>query len=113
MEQDDGFGFWIGGVAEVKDVAIRAQAADAGGAWRSINGLALGAGADFAVVADTDTGPLAPDKRPPRTRRDRTQDGAFFGEGLCSGGVRGGAEFAMDFVLVDVGQELVEQAVVP
>lgn len=111
MEEDDGFGFWIGGVAEVIDVAVRAQAADDGGAWWSINGLALGADGDFTVVADPDAGPLAPDIGPPRTRRYPTQDGAFFGEGLCSGGVRGGAEFAMDFVLVDVGQELVEQAV--
>jgi hypothetical protein len=64
------------------------------GAWRSINGLALGFGGDFAVVADTDTGLLAPDKWPPWTSRDGTQPGVFFGAGLCSGGV---------------GQELVEQ----
>jgi hypothetical protein len=37
----------------------------------------------------------------------------FFGQGLSLGGVRGGAEFTMDFVLVDVGQELVEQTVGP
>jgi len=49
------------------------------------NGLALGAGGDFAVVADPDAGPLAPDKRPPRTRRDRTQDRAFFRRGLVLG----------------------------
>ena len=30
---------------------------------------------------------------------------------LLPGGVRGGPEFAVDFVLVGVGQELVEQAV--
>ena len=113
MEEHDGFGFWIGGVAEVIDVAVRAQAADDGGAWRSLQGLALGGDGDFAVVADADAGLLAPDKRPPRTGRDRTQDGAFFGAGSCSGGVRGGAEFAMDFVLVDMGQELVEEAVGP
>jgi hypothetical protein len=40
-----------------------------------------------------------------------TQDGTFSKEGLRSGGVRSGAEFAVDFVLVDVRQELVEQAV--
>ena len=113
MEEDDGFGFWIGGVAEVIDVAIRAQAADDGGAWRCLNGLALGAGGDFAVVADADAGLLAPGKRPPWTSRDGTQNGAFFGKGLGSGGVRGGAEFTMDFALVDVRQELVEQTVGP
>ena len=35
----------------------------------------------------------------------------FFGAGLLPSGGWGGAEFAMDFMLVDVGQELVEQAV--
>ena len=111
MEEDDGFGFWIGGVTEVIDVAIRAQAADDGGARWCINSLALRANGDFAIVADADTGLLAPDKGPPRTRRDGTQDGAFFGESFGSGGVWGGAEFAMDFMLVDVGQELIQQAV--
>ena len=111
MEQDDGFGFWIGGVTEVIDVAIRSQAADDDRAGRGINRMALRAGGDFAVVADTNAGLLAPDKRPPRTKRNRTQDGAFFCEGLCSGSVRGGAEFAVDFMLVGVEQELVEQVI--
>ena len=111
MEEEDGFGFWIGGMAEVEDVAIGAQAADDGGTRWSINGLALGADGDFTVIADPDTGLLAPDKGPPRARRYRTQDGAFLGDGLCSGGVRSGAEFAMDFMLVDVGEEMVKQAV--
>ena len=113
MEDDDGFGFGIWGMLEVIDVAVWSEATDDGGTWRSCNGMALGADGDFAVVADADAGLLTPDKRPPRTSWGGTEDGAFFGEGLCSGGVRGGAEFAMDFVLVDVGQELVEQAVVP
>ena len=111
MEEDDGFGFWIGGVAEVIDVTVGAQGADDGGARRSINGLALGADGDFTVVTDPNVGPLAPDKGPPRARRYRTQDGAFLGDGLFSGGVRSGAELAMDFVQVDVGEDLVEQAV--
>ena len=113
MEQDEGFGFGIGGVTEVIDVAIGAQAADDGGAGWSINGLALGTDGDFAVVADPDAGLLAPDIGPPGTRRNGSQDGAFIGEGFGPGGVRGGAQFAMDFVLVGMGQELVEQAVGP
>ena len=113
MEQDDGFGFGIGGMAEVVDVAVGAQAADDAGAWRGVNGLALGADGDFAVVADADAGLLAPDVGPPRTGRGGTQDGAVLGQGLVAGGVGGGAEFAMDFVLVGVGQELVEQVVGP
>jgi hypothetical protein len=88
-EQNDGFGFGIGGIAEGIDVAIGAQAADDRGAGWSLNGLALGADGDFAVVADPDAGLLAPDKGPPGTRRDRTQDGAFIGEGFGTGGVRG------------------------
>jgi hypothetical protein len=113
MEQDDGLGLGIWGVAEVIDVAIGAQASADGGAGWSLNRLALGADRHFAVVADPDAGLLAPDKRPPGTRRDRTQDGAFIGEGLGPCGVRGGAQFAMDFVLVGVGQELVQPAVAP
>ena len=98
-------------MTEVVDVAIGAEAADDGGARRSIQGLALGGDGDFAVVADADAGLLAPDKRPARTGGDGTQDGRFFKESLLPGGVRSGAGFAVDFVLVDVRQELVEQAV--
>jgi hypothetical protein len=52
------------------------------------NGLALGAGGDFAVVADPDADPLAPDKRPPRQGGTGRRTERFFGEGLFSGGVR-------------------------
>ena len=38
------------------------------------------------------------------------RDGALFGECLSAGGVGSGAKFAVDFVLVGVGQEPVEQA---
>ena len=75
--------------------------------------MTLRTGGDFAVVADADAGLLAPDKRPPGARRGGTEDGAFFGEGLRFGGVGSGVEFAVDFVLVDVGEKLVEQAVGP
>ena len=113
VEEGDGFGLWVWGVLEVKDVAIWAQAANDGGTGRGINGLALGADRDFAVVADADAGLLAPDKGPPGTGGGGTEDGAFFGERLRFGGVGSGAEFAVDFVLVGVRQELVEQAVGP
>ena len=103
MEENDRFGLWIWGVAQIIDVAIGAQATDDGGAGWSIQGLALGADGDFAIVADADTDLLAPDKGPPRIRRGQTQDGVFVGESLGASGVRGGAQFAMDFVLVGVG----------
>jgi len=111
MEQDDGFGVLVWGVAEVVEVAIGAQAADDGGARWGLDGLALGADGDFAVVADADAGLLAPDVGPPRTVRGGAEDGALFGEGLLLGLERGLAEFAVDFMLVGVGHELIEQVI--
>jgi hypothetical protein len=70
---------------------------DGGGAarlWR------WGPNGDFAVVPDADAGWLTPDIGPPRTGRDGTQNGAFFGAGLLLGLARSLAEFAMAFMLV-------------
>ena len=39
MKQDEWFGSGVGSVAEVIDVAIGPEAADDGGARRSVNGL--------------------------------------------------------------------------
>ena len=75
--------------------------------------MALGTDGDLAVVADADAGLLAPDIGPPRALRDGADHGALFGEGLLVGGVGCLAEFAVDFVLVGVGHELVEQVVGP
>ena len=75
--------------------------------------MALEADGDFAVVANAHAGSLTPDVRPPRTGGNGTEDGAFFGQGLVPGGVGCGAQFAVDFVLVDVGQQWVEQEVGP
>jgi hypothetical protein len=113
MEQDDGFGFGIGSMAEVVNVSIWAEAADDGGAGRGVNGLALRADGNLAVVPDADAGLLAPDVGPPRALRGGADHGALFGEGLLVGGVGCLAEFAVDFVLVGVGDELVEQWVGP
>src|ERR1035438_3968053 len=33
MEQDDGFGVWIGGVTEIIDVTVWAETTDDGAAW--------------------------------------------------------------------------------
>ena len=68
---------------------------------------------DFAVVTDADAGLLAPDVGPPGAGRGGTDDGAFFSAGLLVGGVGCLAEFAVDFVLIGVGQEWVEQLVGP
>lgn len=113
MEQDDGFGVWVWGVAEVEDVAIGAEAADDGGTRWSGDGLALGADGDFTVVADADVGLLAPNVGPPRAVGCGPEDGTFFREGLSLSGLGCLAEFAVDFMLVGVGHELVEQVVGP
>jgi hypothetical protein len=113
VQQDDGFGLWIWGVAEVVNVSIGAEAADDGGAGWSVNGMALGADGDFALVADAHPGLLAPDVGPPRAVGIGTEDGTFFGEGLLLSGLGCLAEFAVDFMLVGVGHELVEEVVGP
>ena len=73
----------------------------------------MGPDGDLAIVADAHGGALAPDKGPPGAGGHRARDGAFFVQGLLPCGVRGEAQFAVDFVLVGVGQELVEQVVGP
>lgn len=100
-------------MTEVVDVAVWAQAADDGGAERGVHGLPLGSDGDFAVVADTHGGLLAPDKKPPWASGQRAQDGALLLQRLLSCGVRGDPQLPVDFALVGVGQELVEQVVGP
>jgi hypothetical protein len=73
--------------------------------------MALVANGDLAVVADAHAGLLAPDVRPPRALRSGAKDGAFIGEGLLVDRVGCPAQFAVGFVLVGVGDELVEQLV--
>jgi hypothetical protein len=73
--------------------------------------MTLVAHGDFAVVADADAGLLAPDVGPPGADGNGTDDGTFFGEGLQMGGVWSLAEFAVDFVVVGMGQEWGEQMV--
>lgn len=98
-------------MAQVVDVTVGAKAADDGGTWRCRDGVALVAAGDFTVVTDADAGLLAPDVGPPRTFWGGANHRAFGGEGLLVGGVGCLAEFAVDFVLVGVGEELGEQSV--
>ena len=111
VEQDDGFGFLIGGVAEIEDVTVGSEATDDFGTWRGVHGQALGADGDFAVIADTDAGLLAPDVGPPGAGWGGTEDGTVFSQSQGASGVWGDAQFAMDFVVVGVEEELVEQVV--
>ena len=111
MEEDerDGVFGWRG--FEEEDVAVREQAVDEAGAGRSVHGETEGADGDFAVVADADAGAEAPDERPPRAGRGRTELGAVFCESLRACGVGSAAQFAVDFAGVGVCEELVEEGV--
>lgn len=104
MEKNQGFGLWVWGMLQEEDVAVVAEAADDFRSWRGIKGLSEGADRHFAVVADTDAGLLAPDIRPPRALGSGTQDRAIFGQSLFASGLRRGAQFAVDFMLVGMGQ---------
>jgi len=95
-------------LAEIEDVTVWAQAADDFGTGRGVNGLAQGADRDHAVISDADAGLLAPDVGPPRAGWGGTEDGTVLSQGLGAGGLRGGAQFAMDFVLIGVEPELVQ-----
>lgn len=111
MQQDDGLGFGVGRLTEVEEVAVGSLAADDGAARRSVQAPALGADGDLAVVADAPAGLLAPDIGPPRAGGHGPEHAAAFAQGQLARGVRGGAQFAVDFMFVGMGQELVEQVV--
>lgn len=113
MEQDEGFGIGIWGVAEIEDVSVGLEASDYFRPRRGVNGLALGADGDFAVITDADAGLLTPDIGPPRAGWGGPQDGAVFRQGQAASRQRGGPEFPMDFMLVGMKPELVQEAVGP
>ena len=66
---------------------------------------------DFAVVTDADARLLAPDVGPPRTSWNWAQDRPFFGQSLVDGGLQGGAQFAVDFMLIGMSEQLRQQGV--
>jgi hypothetical protein len=111
VEEDDGFGFGIWGVAEEEEVSVRAEAAEDGGTGWGVKANALVSDGNPAVVTDAYGGLLTPDKGPPRAVGKRSNDGAFFLERLLPGGLWRRAEFAMDFMLVGMRAELFEQRV--
>jgi hypothetical protein len=98
-------------VAEIEDVSVWAQAADDFGAGRGVNGLAQGTDRDHAVIADADAGLLAPDIGPPRAGWSGAEDGTVLSQGLGECSLWGGAQFAMDLVLIGMEPELVQEAV--
>lgn len=96
---------------EEEDIAVGPEAANHLGAGRDINGLSLSADRHFAVVTDSDHGLLTPDVGPPRAFGRGAQDGTFFRQGLFPGGVGSRAQFAVDFMLVGMGQHFVDQGI--
>src|ERR1019366_5148249 len=54
---------------------------------------------------DADARLLAPDVRPPSTSWSWAQNRAFFGQSLVDGGLRGGAQFAVDFMLISMSEQ--------
>jgi len=111
MEQDEGVGLWLWGKTEGKDVTIWAETTDDVGTWGGVDQVTLVAGRDFTIIADAAAGLLAPAVGPPGARRPRADDRAFLSEGLSIGGAGCLAQFAVDFILVGVGEELVEQMI--
>lgn len=103
--------FLRGGRLEEEDVAVREDAADDARARWSINGKAQGADGDFAVVADADAGAEAPNKAPPRAGWSGADAGVFLAKGGLMRGVCGGGEFTMEFVMIGVVEEGIEQGV--
>ena len=99
----------MGHMPPLKDVSIRTDAPDDGSAGWGNEAESLGTDRDFAGIADADTGLLAPDKGPPGTSRGGAQNGALLGKGLLVSGEWGGAQFAVDFVLVGMGEKLVQK----
>jgi hypothetical protein len=100
-------------LVEKEDVTIRSQATDDFGTWWGVDGMTQGGDRDFAIIADADASLLTPDIGPPGTGGGLAQNGTVFGQSSGASGVRGSAQFAMDFVLVGMEQELIEEAVGP
>ena len=61
------------------------------------------------MIPGADEGLLTPDVRPPRAVGIGTEDGRLFCQGALLGLERGLTEFTVNFVLVGMGYELVEQ----
>ena len=111
VEQNERFGLGVRRVLEVKEVSVGSQAAQDGRAGWGGNGMTLVVNGDFAIIADADMDALAPNIGPPGTGGGGAQNRAFFRQGQVTSRLRGGAQFAVDFVLVGVGKQLVEQVV--
>src|SRR5258706_3007556 len=104
MEQDDGSGFRIGGIAEEEDVSVWTQAADNGGADGRIDGEALGSDRHLAIISDADLGLKTPNIRPPGAGRVGANHGPIFCQGLSPAGCWSRTQLTMEFIAVHIRQ---------
>lgn len=81
------------------------------GCRRFFDPQALRADGPAARAADLDEGAHAPHLIPPRPTRGGPQDGALFFPGLIPGPLRGLAQFAMDFLGVALGPQVVDRRI--
>ena len=92
-------------------VTVWMEATGDGGAAGAFDAEALGADGDPLIGADFGLGTLAPDVGPPRAVWSGAEDGALLRESKVPGGLRGGAQFAVEFFLVVVKAEFFEQKI--
>ena len=111
VEKEDGELAVGGRMEQGGEVAVWMEATGDRGAAGALDGEALGADGDALVWADFGVGALTPDVRPPRTVWGGTQDGTSLRESQVPGGLRGGAQFAVAFLLVVMKAEFFEQGV--
>jgi hypothetical protein len=102
---------FIGRVFNNGDIAVGMMASDHPGSRRHIHAQALGTDSDFAVAADFEAGALTENKRPPRALRAGPQNKAIILFGQVPGGLRGGTDFPMNFQLVMMFAQLVQQGI--
>ena len=110
-EEDDGFFLGVGLVGEEGNIAIGVLAVDDFGARRAGDPQAFQACRDAPIGADGDGGADTPDVSPPRAAGCRAQDGLLFLSGTASGGIRGAADFPVDFLGIAMVPEGGEQGI--
>ena len=111
MKEEDGELAVRGRVEKSREVAVWMETTGDGGAAGAFDAEALGAEGDTLIGADFGLGALAPDVGPPRAVWRRAQGGAFLRESQLPGGLRGGAQFAVAFLLVVVKAEFFEEEI--
>ena len=109
MSPDDGLGFGVRGSTEGAAVSVGSLAAQDRTARRGVEALALSADGHLAGGADSARGFAGSRQRATTGRRARA--GARSGLRARLAGVRRQPQFTVNFVLVGVRQELVEQRV--